>query len=117
MPLRDEFRSIIDNAVKAIHNRLYFAQYPEHPKAYGEEAPGKALETFNSLLGQKYTDLGQDGAEGWVGEERSPYTGKDLGITYPTFSTETLVSRANAAFKTWKFPKKTQKSWVTIYGS
>jgi phenylacetic acid degradation protein paaN len=102
MPLRDEFRSIIDNAVKAIHDRLYFAQYPEHPKAYGEEAPGKALEMFNSLLGNKYTDLGQDGAESWVGEERSPYTGKDLGITYPTFSTETLVSRANAAFKTWR---------------
>lgn len=102
MPLRDEFRSIIDNAVKAIHNRLYFAQYPEHPKAYGEEAPGKAFETFNALIGQEYTDLDQNDADAWIGEETSPYTGKPLGITYPSFNTKTLVERANAAFKTWK---------------
>ncbi len=102
MPLSNEYRSIIDSAVGAISSRQFFAQYPEHPKAYGEEAPGKALEAFNALQGEKYTALAQDGAEGWIGEETSPYTGKALGITYPTFSTETLVNRANNAFKTWK---------------
>lgn len=114
MPLRDEYRSIIDNAVKAIGSRQFFAQYPEHPKAYGEEAQGQGLEAFNSLQGQEFTDLDQNGADTWIGEETSPYTGKALGITYPSFNTQTLVARANAAFKTWKNVSVDERAEVLV---
>lgn len=96
------YKEIIDNAIKAIHARAFYAQYPEHLKAYGEEAPGKGLEAFNSQLGKPFNGLLQKNPVAWIGEEASPYTGKDLGITYPAFETDTLIVRAGRAFDAWK---------------
>src|SRR5688572_18858372 len=92
------YKEIIDRAIKAIHERTFFAQYPEHPKAYGEEAPGKGLEAFKSQSGKPYAKLQQQNPVGWIGEEVSPYTGKPLGVTYPAFEVETLIVRAGRAF-------------------
>ena len=96
------YKEIIDNAIKAIHARAFYAQYPEHPKAYGEEAPKAGLETFNNQLGKPFNGLLQKNAAAWIGEEASPYTGKNLGITYPLFETDTLIVRAGRAFGEWK---------------
>lgn len=96
------YKEIIDNAIKAIHTRTFYAQYPEHPKAYGEEAPGKGLEAFSIQLNKPFKGLLQQNETAWVGEEVSPYTGKALGITYPVFEVETLVVRAGRAFNAWK---------------
>ena len=75
------YKEIIDNAIKAIHARTFYAQYPEHPKAYGEEAPVRGLEAYNKQLDKPFSGLLQQNPAGWVGEEVSPYTGKALGIT------------------------------------
>ncbi len=96
------YKEIIDNAIKAIHARAFYAQYPEHPKAYGEEAPGKGLEAFNNQLGKPFNGMLQKNPAAWIGEEASPYTGKNLGITYPSFETDTLIVRAGRAFDAWK---------------
>ncbi|MES2619327.1 MAG: phenylacetic acid degradation protein PaaN [Bacteroidota bacterium] len=96
------YKEIIDNAIKAIQARAFYAQYPEHPKAYGEEAPGKGLEIFNNQLGKPFNGLLQKNPVAWIGEEASPYTGKELGITYPSFETDTLIVRAGRAFDAWK---------------
>ena len=96
------YKQIIENAIKAIHERAFYAQYPEHPKAYGEEAPIKGLEAYNSQLGKPFCGLLQQNPTAWIGEEVSPYTATPLGITYPTFEVETLIVRAGRAFATWK---------------
>lgn len=96
------YKEIIDNAIKAIHARSFYAQYPEHPKAYGEEAPIKGLDAFNIQLNKPFKGLLQKNEAAWIGEESSPYTGKSLGITYPVFEVETLVVRAGRAFDAWK---------------
>ena len=102
MSLSPSNREIVDNAVKAIHARTFFAQYPEHPKAYGEEAPAHGLKIYNEQLGKKFDQLHQQNPVSWVGEETSPYTMKPLGITYPTFEVDTLIVRAGRAFDEWK---------------
>ena len=51
------YKEIIDNAIKAIHARTFYAQYPESPKAYGEEAPVKGLEAYNNQLGKSFNGL------------------------------------------------------------
>ncbi len=102
MALSAAYKEIIEKAIKAIHERNFYAQYPEHPKAYGEEAPAKGLETYNEQLGKPFIGLLQQNPVAWIGEEISPYTGKPLGITYPSFEVDTLIVRAGRAFGEWK---------------
>jgi hypothetical protein len=44
MSLSSNYKDILDNAIKAIHDRGFWAQYPEHPKAYGDEAATAGLD-------------------------------------------------------------------------
>ncbi len=102
MALSAAYKDIIEKAIKAIHERSFYTQYPEHPKAYGDEAPGKGLEAYNRQLGNTFNGLLQQNPLAWIGEEVSPYTGKPLGITYPAFEVDTLIVRAGRAFGEWK---------------
>jgi phenylacetic acid degradation protein paaN len=102
MALSAANKEIVDKAIRANHERIFYAQYPEHPKAYGEDAPGLGVTAFNNQLGKQYAGLLQQNPVGWEGEEVSPYTLKPLGITYPVFEVETLVVRAGRAFSAWK---------------
>lgn len=94
-------QNIIDNAVKANHARTFYSQYPEHPKAYGEEAPAQGETAFKSLLNQPFSRLKQKVVENWYGEEVSPYTLEPLGISYPVISTEELVKAGKRAGQRW----------------
>lgn len=102
MALTETYKSIIDNAVKAVHARTFYAAYPEHPKAYGEEAPKKGLEEYQSFLGKNFTGLLQDNNSGFAGEEVSPYTMEPLNIKYPIFTIDDLINKAQKAFQSWK---------------
>ncbi len=102
MALTDTYKSIIDNAVKAIHKRDFYAAYPEHPKAYGEDAPKKGMEEFQAALNKNFDGLLQERPAGYVGEEVSPYTIEPLGVKYPQFTVADLISRGDAAFQSWK---------------
>lgn len=102
MALQESYKQIINNAVKAVNERVFFAQYPEHPKPYGEDAPAKGLEFFNASLNQPFRELLQTGSTGSAGEEVSPYTLKPLGIQYPTTSVDTLITNSRKAFALWK---------------
>ena len=95
-------KEIVDKAIKAIHERVFYAQYPEHPKAYGEDAPNLGLAAFNNQLGHPFKGLLQQNPVAWEGEEVSPYTMKPLGVTYPVFEVDTLVVRAGRAFDAWR---------------
>ncbi|MCK7557969.1 phenylacetic acid degradation protein PaaN [Chitinophaga sedimenti] len=93
-------QDILDNAVKASHDRTFYAQYPEHPKAYGEEAPQSGEAAFKSQLGQPFQRLLQD-SDNWQGEEVSPYTLEPLGVSYPIVPADALVMSAKAAGGAW----------------
>ncbi|MGH2643540.1 MAG: phenylacetic acid degradation protein PaaN [Chitinophagaceae bacterium] len=99
--LFEKYQSIIENAAKANQLRSFYSQYPEHPKAYGEDAAAKGEEYFKSILNRSFNSLLQEGATEWKGEEISPYTREKLGITYPVFPVETLINRAKQSSSPW----------------
>lgn len=94
-------QNTINNAVKANHERTFYSQYPEHPKAYGEEAHAKGVQSYQQLLGKPFKQLLQTGETGWSGEEISPYTQEVLGVSYPIFAVGDLLSKAAEAGKSW----------------
>lgn len=102
MSLTEKNQTILENAIKANHDRTFFAQYPEHPKPYGEEAPVKGLAAFNAQLNNKFTELLQNKTGKYAGEEVSPYTQQPLGIVYPVYTVEELINSAGSAYLKWK---------------
>jgi len=100
MSFFEKNKSIIERAVQANKERVFFAQYPEHPKAYGPDAGSNGESAYKGWLGKKYDELSQD-SDNWGGEENSPYSREDLGITYPIVATEKLVANAKATRKSW----------------
>jgi acyl-CoA reductase-like NAD-dependent aldehyde dehydrogenase len=93
-------QNILDKAVKASHERTFYAQYPEHPKAYGEDAPAAGEAAFKAMLGQPFDRLLQD-SDNWQGEEVSPYTLEPLKVSYPIVPADALVIAAKEAGKKW----------------
>lgn len=114
MSLSPTNKSIIDNAIKAIHERVFWAQYPEHPKAYGEDGMQKGTEAFNAHLNNKYSELMQDNPALWAGEEVSPFTMQALGIQYPIFEVENLIIRAGRAMNSWKSTSVDDRAEVLV---
>lgn len=104
MSLYKKHDVILNKAIQALHERTFYAAFPEHPApaVYGETADADGQSKFKSALGKKFEELKQSGAEGWAGQEESPYLQEQLKISYPTFSTSTLINRAKSAFHTWR---------------
>lgn len=93
--------SLLDNAIAAIHDRGFFAFYPEHPKAYAEDLDKTAKDNFAKLLNQDYSELLQKNASTYIGEEVSPFLQTGLGIRYPQFNTDILINNSKTASKSW----------------
>ncbi|MEQ8302455.1 MAG: phenylacetic acid degradation protein PaaN [Cyclobacteriaceae bacterium] len=104
MSLFQKYKESIDNAVKALHDRTFYAAFPEHPspKVYGETADAEGQSKFKSFIGKKFEELKQTGEDGWAGEEESPYLQDPLKIQYPTFKVEKLIDRSAKAFHQWR---------------
>ncbi|UII23615.1 phenylacetic acid degradation protein PaaN [Fulvivirga ligni] len=104
MNLYEKHKELINKAITALHNRTFFAAYPEHPspKIYGETADADGREKFQASMGNKFEELSQTGTSGWMGTEESPYLQKDLGITYPSADVDTLIDNAEKAFHVWR---------------
>ncbi len=104
MSLFQKHKESIDNAVKALHDRTFYAAFPEHPspKVYGETADADGQSKFKSFIGKKFEELKQTGEDGWAGEEESPYLQDLLKIQYPTFKVEKLINRSAKAFHQWR---------------
>ena len=101
MNLFQKHQSLLDDALKALSQRTYYSPYPENPKAYAEDADANAKAWISATMNNNYTQLDQTGAEGWLGEEVSPFLQIGIGVKYPKFSAETLVKNASAAQATW----------------
>ena len=74
MNLFEKHKALIERALQAINERTFYAAYPEHPKAYGEEAPKAGEEEYKNCLNNNFTGLLQGDAKEFAGEEVSPYT-------------------------------------------
>lgn len=105
--LYEKYQSIIENADKANQLRSFYSQYPEHPKAYGEEAAVRGEKEYKGLLNHPFNSLLQEAANEWSGEEVSPYTREKSGIVYPVSPVEMLLKRAKQSAADWvKTPVK-----------
>ncbi len=104
MSLFKKHKETLNKAIDAIHDRAFYAQFPEHPspKIYGEDADKDGREKFQAGLNKKFEDLLQTDPEAWVGQEESPYLMKPLGITYPAYSTLTLIEKSQKAWDQWR---------------
>ena len=103
--LYDKHKTIVDNAIKAVHKREFFAQYPEmpSPQVYGETAEADQKKTFEGQLNHKFERLKQ-GHDTWMlSDEQSPYTQEKLGISYPTYAdANSYVKKSLEAWSDWK---------------
>ncbi|MDX5420109.1 MAG: phenylacetic acid degradation protein PaaN [Hymenobacteraceae bacterium] len=114
--LVDKHQATIDSAVRALHERTFFAHYPENPSPdiYGENADKEGRSKYKSHLNNKFEELLQENPEAWVGQEESPYEQQSLGIKYPFFSPETLVARAEEAFHQWRKVKPADRAALLV---
>ena len=97
--LHERHRETLDTALATIASREYWTPYPEHPKAYGEDAAGAGEVAFQARLGRAFT-LDQPSDRFLEVAETSPY-GTELGVTYPSADPSELVAAARAAMRDW----------------
>ncbi len=104
MSLFKKHEERLQQAIAAVKARTFYAAFPENPSPaiYGEHADAEGREKFQAALGKKFTSLKQSNETNWIGEEESPYTQDKLGITYPSFPIEQLVTTSKDAFDVWR---------------
>ena len=101
-PLFEKHRPLLDNALKAIQTRGYWAAYNEmpSPKTYGETAAEDGKRAFEAHLGQPFT-IDQPGQTGWLAGEKSPF-GIALNVQYPVCDAQTLIEAGQKAMPGWQ---------------
>jgi phenylacetic acid degradation protein paaN len=104
MSLFEKHQPTLTKAIEALHARTFFAAFPENPAPaiYGQTADADGQAKFKASLNKKFDELRQTFAEGWAGQEESPYLQEALNISYPTFSTASLITKSKAAFHQWR---------------
>jgi phenylacetic acid degradation protein paaN len=104
MSLYKKHDTTINRAIQALHDRTFYAAFPEHPApaVYGETADADGQQKFKAILGKKFEELHQTDAQSWAGEEESPYLQETLKISYPIFSVATLIDLSTKAFHQWR---------------
>lgn len=114
MSLFEKHRAILDRAVQANRERVFFAQYPENPKAYAEDANAAGLLKFQNSMNTDFSELEQTQPLRFEGEEVSPYLQVGLGIRYPVFADKIVVERAKTAFQSWRKLSVAERSGILI---
>ena len=116
MDLYTQHKDILDNAVRALHDRVFYAQYPEHPspKIYGETADADGRTTFQGMLGKNFEELRQASPQDWIGMEESPYLQEPLGIKYPAFDASTLIDRGSNEYHKWRKVSPEERAGLLI---
>lgn len=98
--LFDKHKALIQDAINALSERTFYTPYPEHPKAYAEDANEKGKEAFGRLLNQNFDELEQLANE-WIGEEVSPFWQTGLGVNYPSLSVDQYIENSTKASGSW----------------
>ncbi|MBA2423028.1 MAG: phenylacetic acid degradation protein PaaN [Chitinophagales bacterium] len=114
MSLFEKHKLLVDNAIRAIHDRGYYAAYAELPKAYPEDSLAKASGGYNNYLSNKFELPAQGAPLGWAGEEVSPYTQEPLDVRYPIYKTDDVIERAGTAFYSWRKTTPAERTGLLI---
>jgi phenylacetic acid degradation protein paaN len=101
MSLYQKHQKTLQEATAALANRDYYTPYPEHPKAYAEDADQKGKASFLAQMNNDFTALNVD-ATNFIGEEVSPYLQTGIGVKYPSLEIEEYVERSQAGFEQWR---------------
>jgi phenylacetic acid degradation protein paaN len=112
--MSEAHKDLLDQATKAVQERTFYAAYPEHPKAYGEDGAAKGQEWYKGQLNNRFSELLQKSGSEWKGVEVSPYTQEKLGITYPALSTDELISNAKTVLRQWRYADAETRAAVLI---
>jgi phenylacetic acid degradation protein paaN len=107
-----DHRAMLDQALQAMDERTYWSAFPEHPKAYGDDAPERGQSEFDALLGSPFaTDQRHDGYLETA--ETSPY-GIELGITYPATTVDATIEAAVGAMAEWGRTSPDERAMVCL---
>ncbi len=98
--LIDRHQETLTRAIDASASRDYWSPYPEFPKAYGETATEDGRAAFEALLGSPFVIDGQPTDGEAVSGESSPY-GIEMGVSYPHFDSDALITAMEAARPGW----------------
>ena len=111
----EQHSKTLTEAISANSERTFFAHWPEPPsgKIYGETANADGEAAFKEQLNKAFELPLQQGSTGTCGEEASPY-GFSLGISYPSFTTETLVTKASNAGAAWSSLAPIERASILI---
>lgn len=113
MSLFSKHEKTLHEAIAALFDRNYYTPYPEHPKAYGENADENGKSAFLKSMNENFTEFGYDGKD-WIGEEVSPYLQTGIGVRYPSLDVETYINRSYEAFKIWKNTTPEERAGVLM---
>ena len=116
MILFEKHQPLLTKAIEALHSRVFFAAYPEHPSpnVYGETADANGQNWFKSSLGKKFEELKQTGTTSWAGQEESPYLQEPLNVSYPTTAIDTLTNKSTSAFHQWRKVSINERAGILI---
>lgn len=116
MSLFKKHEEVLNKATKALHDRTFYAAYPEHPSpsVYGETADADGQAKFKAALGKKFEELKQTNPSGWAGQEESPYLQDALNISYPTFSVGDLIEKSKKGFHQWRKVSAQDRAGILI---
>ncbi|MEM6524398.1 MAG: phenylacetic acid degradation protein PaaN [Bacteroidota bacterium] len=116
MSLFDKHKNLLEKAIQALYERTFFAAYPEHPspKVYGETADADGRERFQSMMNNNFSELKQSDEVSWIGSEESPYLQQPLGVNYPSFTIDQLLTNASNAFHQWRKVSADDRAGILI---
>lgn len=102
MTLFEKHKETLEKAINANQARLFWANYSENPKTYGEDAMGEGFKKFQSYFNADFTTLHQQNPLRFEGEEISPYLQTGIGVGYPIFADKILSKNAKDSLKIWR---------------
>lgn len=105
LSLFEKHQPLIERAIEALHKRENYEVFPEmpSPKYYGETAEAEQKQQFESQLGSKFDRLKQSHDTWVVSDEKSPFTGKRLEVSYPAYKDcSTYIATACDASSDWR---------------
>lgn len=107
----EKHKAFIEEAVKALHQRSFWAAFPESPKAYAEGGDAAAKSWIGQQMTQDFKELSQEG-DSWIGEEFSPFLQLGIGVRYPTLPVEKYLSNATHDWNDWKKLSVSQRAGI-----
>jgi phenylacetic acid degradation protein paaN len=116
MSLHEKHSATLSKAIEALHARTFYTHFPEMPAPaiYGETADADGQAKFKAQMGTKFDELKQEGASAWIGQEESPYLQQPLGISYPSFRVDQLISRSAKSFASWRKVSSAERAGILV---